>query len=124
VGGSWAARNGEDNPYELNAVAETPHDVAPPHDARVVADAINAASSAAANAVYEYAHKFRRRDDYLPLEDLAAVVQRRAVEAAATVLGADYPRCPSCGTRTPTLELLERHRLRRCYGLPGGRSAE
>jgi hypothetical protein len=31
-----------------------------------------------------------------------------------------YPRCPECGARTPTKELLDRHRVRDCHGLHGG----
>jgi hypothetical protein len=31
---------------------------------------------------------------------------------------ADWPRCPDCGARAPTEKLLERHRVRRCYGNP------
>ena len=50
------------------------------------ADAVNAASSAAANAVYEHAARFERREDYLPLEELAQRVQHAAVEAGAKVL--------------------------------------
>lgn len=28
----------------------------------------------------------------------------------------EWPRCPDCGGRAPTVELLERHRARRCCG--------
>jgi hypothetical protein len=31
------------------------------------------------------------------------------------------PRCPDCGSRAPTWELLQRHRVRDCYGIPRGR---
>lgn len=30
----------------------------------------------------------------------------------------EWPRCPDCGARAPTAELLERHRVRRCHGNP------
>jgi hypothetical protein len=30
-------------------------------------------------------------------------------------------RCPDCGTRAPTRQLLERHQVRDCHGLPGWR---
>lgn len=30
-----------------------------------------------------------------------------------------YPRCPECGTRAPTTELLTRHQERDCHGLHG-----
>jgi hypothetical protein len=58
------------------------------------ADALNAAASAAANAVYEYAHQFERREDYLPLERLAQEVQYAAVEAGAKVLVDEEPEAP------------------------------
>ena len=51
-----------------------------------VADAVNAASWAAENEVYEYAHRFKRREDYMPLEELARRVQRAAVAAAVTAV--------------------------------------
>jgi hypothetical protein len=31
-------------------------------------------------------------------------------------LGERWPRCPDCGARAPSDELLDRHRLRRCFG--------
>jgi hypothetical protein len=48
---------------------------------------------------------------------------------AATILrdleddlaAATQPRCPGCGGRAPTWELLDRHRIRDCHGLPGRR---
>ncbi len=53
---------------------------------RVTADAVNHAAAAASNAVWEYASKFERREDYLPLEGLAQRVQRDAVLAGCEVL--------------------------------------
>ena len=47
-----------------------------------VATALNAASAAAMNEVYEYAHQFKRREEYQPLEqELAPRVARRALTA-------------------------------------------
>jgi hypothetical protein len=51
------------------------------------ARAVNAASDVAANLVYEYAGQFERREQYLPLEDLARRVQRAVVETAVRVEG-------------------------------------
>jgi hypothetical protein len=51
-----------------------------------LARAVNAASWAAANEVYEYAHRFKRREEYRPLEDLAQRVQHAAVTAAFEVI--------------------------------------
>jgi hypothetical protein len=48
--------------------------------------AIHAASFAAASKVYEFANGFECREDYLPLEDLAAEVQGAAVRAAVDAL--------------------------------------
>jgi hypothetical protein len=31
-----------------------------------------------------------------------------------------WPRCPDCGARCPTAQLLRRHRERDCCGLTGG----
>ena len=51
-----------------------------------VARAINAASFAAANEVYDYAASFNRREEYRPLEELARRVQRRALEAGVNAV--------------------------------------
>jgi hypothetical protein len=31
-----------------------------------------------------------------------------------------FLRCPTCGSRFPTAELLDRHLIRHCHGLRGG----
>jgi hypothetical protein len=51
----------------------------------VFARAINTASGAAQEVVLEYAARFKREEDYEPLEDLAADVQRAVVEAGCAV---------------------------------------
>jgi hypothetical protein len=51
-----------------------------------VARALNTASFAAANLVYSYADRFHRAEDYKPLEDLAAEVQRIVVETGCRIL--------------------------------------
>ena len=43
---------------------------------------------------------------------------RRHLRVVFSVL---YPRCPECGARLPTLDLVKRHLVRDCCGLPGGR---
>jgi hypothetical protein len=52
----------------------------------LTARAVNAAAGAAAMEVYEYAHRFKRREDYQPLDELPARVQRAAIEAAVAVM--------------------------------------
>jgi len=36
-----------------------------------------------------------------------------------TASGSSYPRCESCGDRFPSIEFLERHRIRACIGPVG-----
>ena len=47
----------------------------------VIADALNAAATAAYLAVIEHAGRYRRREEYRPLEDLAGCVWQAALEA-------------------------------------------
>jgi hypothetical protein len=47
----------------------------------VTSRALNAAATAAHEAVLVFALRFDRREDYLPVEQLAARVQRRVLEA-------------------------------------------
>jgi hypothetical protein len=49
-------------------------------DARI-APALNAAAVAAQEAILEFAQRFDRREDYLPLEELAHHVMRQVLEA-------------------------------------------
>lgn len=59
------------------------------YESERVADAINEASFAAANEVYEYACHFPDRATYEPLEELAQRVQRRAQRAFCEVINRD-----------------------------------
>jgi hypothetical protein len=52
----------------------------------------------------------------LEADDVAGA-KRTIVEA----LDPTYPRCCECGERFPSADLLERHRVRDCHGLIGGR---
>ena len=52
----------------------------------LVARAVNAASYAAQEEVLRFALRFKRREEYRPLELLAERVQRAAVEAGAEVV--------------------------------------
>jgi len=48
---------------------------------------------------------------------------RHAPAATSSITGTDlsaWPRCRDCGSRAPSAEFLDRHRLRRCAG-PVGR---
>ncbi len=49
-------------------------------------DAISRASFAAACLIYEHAAKYREREDYRPLEELARAVQRAVIEGACQFL--------------------------------------
>jgi hypothetical protein len=52
----------------------------------VAARALNAAATAARETVLEFALRYDRREDYLPLEHLAARVQRSVLEAGAAAI--------------------------------------
>jgi hypothetical protein len=51
--------------------------------------ALNAAATAAMEEVLRYALRFKRREEYQPLEELALRVQRAVIEAGAEVLNDD-----------------------------------
>lgn len=55
-------------------------------DSDLAVAAINAASFGAANAVYDYANEFERREDYRPLEELAQRVAKIALEAGSRAI--------------------------------------
>jgi hypothetical protein len=51
----------------------------------LIARVLNAAAVAAQEAILEFAQRFDRREDYLPLEELAQCVQRKVLEAGLAV---------------------------------------
>jgi hypothetical protein len=55
----------------------------------LIARAVNAASVAAQEEVLRYALRFKRREEYRPLEELAERVQRAVVVAAFEIVQTD-----------------------------------
>jgi hypothetical protein len=55
------------------------------------------------------------------LEFIESGAQDAGLDLLHDLLEPVYPRCPECGSRFPSGEMLERHRVRDCHGLYGGK---